>query len=135
MQQAMRVSSYLEDALFSEQSPATDALFEDRSDHLFETSSDNSFLDIYSQPQETTTLNTKDPGIGSNKDEAFSCSEPASSPPSPVDHHQYGRESAPRYVGIPGLNQQRITDSNELRDYVQVRLYTAEGFYILIGKT
>ena len=55
----MMTSRYLEQILFKEQSPAADQLFEERSERLFQTKADNSFVEIHIQEPPPTDLGIK----------------------------------------------------------------------------
>ncbi len=122
--QGMKTSAYFEQALFYEQSPATDQFFEIRSSQLFEALEGCSFVDVYVQspPYDDQTSNGKRPGDFLRKNDAKSLIKLSSVPPSPVDYHRYCKEGPPRYVEASGLRLQRVSDPEGLSSLASVSI-------------
>ena len=123
----MKTSSYLEQTLSYEQSPATDQYFEVRASDLFELQEAHSCIEIHVQrpcqdqsPDRWTLLQRSDLKSGSKSDprQEYECD---SEPPSPVDWHRFSRDHPPHYVGQPGLEQQKISDPSHLKGVASVR--------------
>lgn len=118
----MKTSSYVEQALFFEQSPATDQYFEDRSSQLFEPSGGTSFVKTHVQlPYYDHVPNGSHWGRKLKYDFKPGDS-PTSDPPSPVDWYRYAREYPPHYVEPPKLRREKISDLGKLTEIAQVSL-------------
>ena len=115
----MKTSSYLEQTLSFEQSPATDQYFEVRASHLFEAQGGNSCIEIHVQrPCQDQGIDRWSIVQKSDPKQELDCD---SEPPSPVDWHRYSREHPPHYVGWPGLEQQKVSNAEDLQKIVSVR--------------
>ncbi|KAF6234582.1 hypothetical protein HO173_007208 [Letharia columbiana] len=116
----MRTSSYLEQTLSFEQSPATDQYFEVRSSHLFELQGGSSCIEIYVQrPSQDQSIDEWNVVQNYDQKQDF---EYNSEPPSPVDWHRYStREHPPHYVGWPGLERQKVSNAEDLEEIASVR--------------
>ena len=118
----MKTSPYLEQILSSEQSPATDQYFEFRASHLFELQEGNSSLGIHVQgPNQDQSI---DQWYLVKKSDPKQDFDGDVEPPSPVDWHRYSRQDPPRYVGGPGLEQQRVSTIEDLERIAIVRKLT-----------
>ena len=115
----MRASSYLEQTLSFEQSPATDQYFEVRASQLFEPEGGTSCIEIHfqrpNQDQNTDKWNIV------QKCESKQDPDCDSEPPSPVDWHRYSREDPPHYVPKPGLEQRKVSNVEDLKKVASVR--------------
>lgn len=115
----MKTSSYLEQTLSFEQSPATDQYFEIRASHVFQLRGGSSCIEIHVQrPNQDQGIDQWNLVQKSDPKHDLECD---SEPPSPVDWHRYSREYPPHYVGWPGLAQQVVSDAAELRHIASVR--------------
>lgn len=115
----MKISSYLEQALSYEQSPATDQYFEVRASQLFEQQGGSSCIRIYVQrPSQDQGVEKWNLVQKCDPQQDFECN---SEPPSPVDWHRYPRECPPHYVGGPGLEQQKVSNAEDLEKIASVR--------------
>ena len=118
---SMKTSKYLEQTLSFEQSPATEQYFESRASHIFELQEENSSIDIHVQrPESDQSVDSWN--LVQNRDlkQEF---DSDSEPPSPVDWHRYSRINPPHYVGLPGLERQRISNAEGLRKIASVRTF------------
>ena len=114
----MRTSSYLEQTLSFEQSPATDQYFEVRASQLFEPEGGNSCLEIHFQRPNQDQVETWNIVQKCEPKQDFDCD---SEPPSTVDWHRYSRENPPHYVPRPGIEQQKVSNAEDLKEIASVR--------------
>ena len=131
----MAASRYLEQALFKEQSPAADQLFEERSETLFEPEDNNSFVDIHIQPPWQKERPRKaDVEIARQAPHGeLSDIEVVSEPPSPVDKCNFLSQGPPRYNAAPGLQLTRVSDSEELSNIASVGTSEpSESFLVVV---
>ena len=133
----MRSSQYFEQALFSNQSCASDTFFVDRSDRIFQAAggkptAEDSYVEIHVQPrseqniqceaQEQLTSWERIPQRVEDLD--FTTDTDASLRQSIVDQSDFSyKDIPPRYVGTPGLRDQRISDGEQLRKVALVRSF------------
>ena len=103
----MKTASCLE-SFFSEQNTAIDTYFEERSSIIFEHTGGPSFVDIHVQSPDTSAR----PHDKTHED--LSDGESTTTPPSPVDHHTFGRSNPPRYHGRPGLKFEKLEKPNDI---------------------
>ena len=115
----MRASSYLEQTLSFEQSPATDQYFEVRASQLFEPKGGTSCIEIHFQKSDQDQSIDKWNIV--QKCESKQDLDCDSEPPSPVDWHRYSREDPPHYVARPGLEQQKVSNVEDLKKIASVR--------------
>lgn len=126
----MTVSSYLEQDLFYDQTSATDQLFEEKADKIFEADEAFSRIEIHvhspleNRKYEDATGIILISGVVTQKRDSWSESEPLALPPSPVDHCHYLRPDPPSYDGSPGLIYRNIQDNEELIELSLVRSVT-----------
>ena len=115
----MKTSSYLQQTLSFEQSPAIDQYFEVRADRLFEPKGGDSCIEVHVQrPNQDQSNDRWNLVQKSDPKQDFDCE---SVPPSPVDWHRYSSKNPPHYVGWPGLEQQRISNAEDLEKIASVR--------------
>lgn len=115
----MKTSSYLEQTLSFEQSPATDQYFEARASHLFELPGGSSCLELHVQrPFQDQSSDRRNPVQESDLKQDLECN---SEPPSPVDWHRYPREYPPHYVAGLGLEKQEVSNVEDLKKIANVR--------------
>ena len=124
----MKSSSYFEQTLFYDQSPATDQYFEQRSSQLFELDPSKSFVEVHFRlPLQTaaqggpgkTVSNALD---SQHKPDTDSQGDTTSPPRSPVDKCHYFRHDPPHYDGSPGLDLRRVGDEKQLSEIALVSI-------------
>ena len=132
--EAMRTSSYFNDALFYNQNSVIDQYFEKRSAQIFTSDKATSYIDIYYQSRskkitlEETSLDDKKRS-DSQKPDPDLYWQTESAPLTPVDHEPVDHESflyqcPPRYNGSPGIETRKLSDVNLLSQIAVV----SQGF-------
>ena len=115
----MKTSSYLQQTLSFEQSPATEQYFEVRTSLLFELQGGTSTIEIHVQrPKSDQSLDRWNLVQKRDLKQDF---DNDVEPPSPVDWHRYSRVNPPHYVGWPGLDLQRVSNAEDLERITSVR--------------
>ncbi|KAL8747677.1 MAG: hypothetical protein Q9190_000473 [Brigantiaea leucoxantha] len=122
----MNASPYLEQALFYDQTPTLAQLFKERSNKLFETARERSYVDIHIQKpcQLAAGISVEDSTSSRKNDSEWNPSlgsELFTQPPSLVDHSDFLGRDPPRYVGLPGLRGKKVSDVEELEKIGAVR--------------
>ena len=129
----MKTSAHLEEVLFAEPNPATDKVFEEKSNQIFQHPRGDSFVDLYihrpCSKDDTTDWISSGARAKTDKDapDVSVPSEPCS-PIDLVDFVRYGRESPPVYVGQRGLDQQRLRDASALGQAALVHAHSPIRF-------
>lgn len=118
----MKTSSYLEQTLFFEQSPATDQYFEDRSSHLFELPGGTSFVKVHVQLPYHDHAPNGSLCDWKHKYDFKPGDSPTSDLPSLVDWYRYAKEEPPHYVEPPRLRREDVSDRGKLTQIARVSL-------------
>ncbi len=118
----MKISSYLEQTLFFEQSPATDQYFEDRAPQLFESSGGTSFIKVDVQLPCHDPISNGCVWIHKIESESKADMLSDSQPPSPVDCNRFLKKDPPHYVEPARLQRYEVSDTEELAEVARVRV-------------
>ncbi|MCJ1475517.1 hypothetical protein MMC13_004180 [Lambiella insularis] len=107
----MKTSTCFGNTLFCDLNPTIDQTFEARASQLFELEKAKSFVDIHTQSSLHVDLQT----ISDKQSDSGYVSP--TEPESPVDRVRDWHLEPPRYVGLPGLQLQRVSDPKVLKAF------------------
>jgi hypothetical protein len=117
----MQTSSYLEQTLFYEQSPAVDQFFEAKSNKLFEEEG-RRFIEFYVQQPALPHASEESLGTPHKLKSGYMLtSEPCSVPLSPLDTFRYRRHCPPSHSGLLGLHRHDVENTDEFVRIAKVR--------------
>ena len=121
----MKTSAQFEQTLFYRPNPATDQLFEDKSDTLFQHPGESSCLEIHEQEGnvENSPI-TQD--LFNKRQKADLDGDDVSEPPSPVDYIRHEGDNPPppppHYNEAPGMRKHHVSTVEELDRVASVSL-------------